>query len=102
MLPLCDANRNMDREQKGNFLSPKKKKATDQQHGSFHRADWHPQRLNLNFVSGKDRISGITSKDCVTERYSNASRTSKNLIMNINWLGNFKKNNLTAFEFFDG
>lgn len=102
MLPLCDANRNMDREQKGNFLSPKKKNATDQQHGSFHRADWHPQRLNLNFVSGKDRIIGITSKDCVTERYSNASRTSKNLIMNINWLRNFKKNNLTAFEFFDG
>lgn len=29
-------------------------------HGSFHSTDWHLQRWNLNFMSGKDLISGTT------------------------------------------
>lgn len=53
-------DRNMGQRTKRQFSHWKN--ATNQQglYGSFHSTDWHLQRWNVNFMSGKDLISGTT------------------------------------------
>lgn len=53
-------DRNMGQRTKRQFSH--KTNATNQQgqYGSFHSTDWHLQRWNVNFMSGKDLISGTT------------------------------------------
>lgn len=65
MLPLyvaeiCQKTGTSTENKKAIFFSPKKCHKPDRLYGGFYSTDWHLQRLNLNFMSGKDQISETT------------------------------------------